>query len=93
MSNPEHIVINRAELAELLVKSRGLDPQKVRLLNLDIMSSAHQRGVALYRGDWTDAECPFDLISFTIHPAEGQCCLNEQRNMNGGCDNCGDPCL
>jgi hypothetical protein len=21
------------------------------------------------------------------------CCSNEQRNMQGGCDNCGDPCL
>lgn len=21
------------------------------------------------------------------------CCENERRNMNGGCDNCGDPCL
>ena len=21
------------------------------------------------------------------------CCENESRNMNGGCDNCGDPCL
>ena len=21
------------------------------------------------------------------------CCDNEHRNMNGGCDNCGDPCL
>jgi hypothetical protein len=21
------------------------------------------------------------------------CCSNERRNMNGGCDNCGDPCL
>lgn len=22
---------------------------------------------------------------------EGACCANEQRNFNGGCDNCGDP--
>lgn len=21
------------------------------------------------------------------------CCENENRNINGGCDNCGDPCL
>ena len=21
------------------------------------------------------------------------CCPNEKRNMNGGCDSCGDPCL
>ena len=21
------------------------------------------------------------------------CCANERRNMNGGCDNCGAPCL
>lgn len=24
---------------------------------------------------------------------EGACCAYEKRNMNGGCDNCGDPCL
>ena len=24
---------------------------------------------------------------------EGACCNNEQRGMNGGCANCGDPCL
>lgn len=24
---------------------------------------------------------------------EASCCENERRNMNGGCDNCGDPCL
>lgn len=23
----------------------------------------------------------------------GACCTNEDRNMNGGCNNCGDPCL
>jgi hypothetical protein len=22
-----------------------------------------------------------------------QCCENESRDMNGGCKNCGDPCL
>ncbi len=29
---------------------------------------------------------------FKRKPA-GACCNNERRNMNGGCDNCGDPCL
>ena len=24
---------------------------------------------------------------------EGACCRNEKRNINGGCDNCGDPAL
>lgn len=24
---------------------------------------------------------------------KGACCNNEQRGMNGGCSNCGDPCL
>jgi hypothetical protein len=24
---------------------------------------------------------------------EGDCCANEKRNVDGGCDNCGDPCL
>lgn len=28
-----------------------------------------------------------------LKEAEGTCCDNEQRNINGGCDNCGDPAL
>lgn len=24
---------------------------------------------------------------------QDSCCENEQRNLNGGCDNCGAPCL
>lgn len=26
-------------------------------------------------------------------PKEGQCCQWEDRDFNGGCQNCGDPCL
>ena len=26
-------------------------------------------------------------------PRSGQCCQWEDREMNGGCQNCGDPCL
>ena len=26
-------------------------------------------------------------------PKDGQCCQWEDRDMNGGCRNCGDPCL
>lgn len=26
-------------------------------------------------------------------PKEGRCCQWEDRDMNGGCRNCGDPCL
>lgn len=35
---------------------------------------------------WPSDTCPcnLDLVA---------CCENEKRNMNGGCDNCGDPCL
>jgi hypothetical protein len=25
--------------------------------------------------------------------SDDACCLNEKRNINGGCDSCGDPCL
>lgn len=25
--------------------------------------------------------------------SEDACCINEKRNINGGCNNCGDPCL
>ncbi|QFZ84579.1 hypothetical protein GFK26_18295 [Variovorax paradoxus] len=34
----------------------------------------------------TAAQEHFDAL---LHP----CCLNEKRGMNGGCTNCGDPCL
>lgn len=28
-----------------------------------------------------------------IHELTGNCCEAEKRSMNGGCLNCGDPCL
>jgi hypothetical protein len=28
-----------------------------------------------------------------LPPVSMRCCPNERRNMNGGCDSCGDPCL
>jgi len=45
----------------------------------------------------------FKLFSVDVVPAKdlhdeetftplGRCCPNEQRNISGGCDNCGDPC-
>src|SRR6478609_4697173 len=33
----------------------------------------------------------FAVINSQI--VDDHCCANESRNMNGGCDNCGDPCL
>lgn len=30
---------------------------------------------------------------YEAHLKPDACCANEKRNMNGGCDNCGDPCL
>lgn len=28
-----------------------------------------------------------------INRETGDCCENEKRSLNGGCTNCGDPCL
>lgn len=44
--------------------------------------------------DWKKWVDPVSL--FVVQPTEipeGACCAAEKRNINGGCDNCGDPCL
>lgn len=33
------------------------------------------------------------MAGFFSWPTDDSCCYNEQRNVNGGCDTCGDPCL
>ena len=35
----------------------------------------------------------FGCTKFEPKERSVSCCSNEKRNMNGGCDNCGDPCL
>ena len=47
-------------------------------------ATAHQRCEAFLRvkGLWKERQT-------AVQP----CCENEKRNMNGGCDNCGDPAL
>jgi hypothetical protein len=51
-----------------------------------------------YDGDWdcgidiVDPQLLWKLEGFVTQEPEA-CCDNERRNMNGGCDNCGDPCL
>jgi len=34
-----------------------------------------------------------DLEDIRDNKSTGDCCENEDRDMNGGCKNCGDPCL
>jgi len=50
-----------------------------------------------YRHECSHVKCPLRkplTADFTPKSAYTQpCCDNERRNMNGGCDNCGDPCL
>jgi len=36
---------------------------------------------------------PFHLFPVTLEVDPDACCENETRDMNGGCTNCGDPCL
>lgn len=40
---------------------------------------------------WIDKTIQFNESTGGGH--WGTCCENEMRNWNGGCDNCGDPCL
>ena len=38
----------------------------------------------------------YDLTTFKLAvdlKPKDSCCSHEKRNMNGGCDNCGAPCL
>lgn len=45
-------------------------------------------------GWWFDDDgdfCPACEARRHKAPLPGACCDNERRNMNGGCDNCGDP--
>lgn len=40
-------------------------------------------------------ECGEDVEETSVPPKldVDACCENEDRNLNGGCDSCGDPCL
>ena len=38
-------------------------------------------------------DTPSDDVDDSDDIDEDSCCENESRNMNGRCDNCGDPCL
>lgn len=68
--NFEHVMISRAELAEVLLKAKGFDPDKVKLVNMDIRSTEHQKTFPLYMGDWTNTLCPFDLFTFGVEDKE-----------------------
>lgn len=58
--------------------------------------------VLLYRGKYKPARAHViakkplsfgDLYFEWRGKLKGACCKSESRNMNGGCDSCGDPCL
>jgi hypothetical protein len=68
----------------------------------------HHYAMVLYKGGIRDLFLQDELQGTQIQPAEpvpaqalpnpvasdgDSCCGNERRNMNGGCDNCGDPCI
>lgn len=40
-----------------------------------------------------DLEAALRTARGRINQETGDCCEAEKRNMNGGCTNCGDPCL
>lgn len=43
--------------------------------------------------DDIDSEDIQEQIAAAEVPQHAPCCDNEQRSINGGCSNCGDPCL
>lgn len=67
----EHVMISRAELAEILMKAKGFDPEKYELLHMDLRSTKYQRVFPLYMGEWSDIACPFDLFTFGVKKKDG----------------------
>ncbi len=67
MSNiDEHVMISRAELAEIVMKAKGFDPEKFELVNMDLRSTSLKEIYPLYIGEWADSQCPFDLFTFGV---------------------------
>ncbi len=62
----EHVMIPRAELMEILMKAKGIDPETHELIHLDIRSTQYQRIFPLWMGKWSDIACPFDLFTFGV---------------------------
>jgi hypothetical protein len=56
-----------------------------------------KRTVPLYRSYRAMAEAngvdPDDPVLAPCRAHHDPCCENEDRNINGGCNNCGDPCI
>lgn len=67
----QHIMITRAELGEILMKAKGIRLDEMELVNLDFRSTRYQRILPLYAGPWTDAQCPFDMITFGVRRKRG----------------------
>jgi hypothetical protein len=62
----EHVMISRADLARILMKAKGFDPDKFELVNMDLRSTAQQHIYPVYMGKWTDSQCPIDLLTFGV---------------------------
>ncbi len=67
----EHVMISRAELAEIVMKAKGFDPEKFELINMDLRSTQYGRILSLYMGKWTDSQCPLDLFTFGVKKKDG----------------------
>jgi len=68
MSKPidEHVMINRAELARIIMEAKGFSPEDYELVNMDLRSNELQRIFPLYIGDWSEQECPIDMLTFGV---------------------------
>lgn len=75
-------------LHEFVAESHGLDEMAFRKL---VAMYEEDLWAALQRSDFDTQMPPHE--DTRMPPREDACCDNERRNMNGGCDNCGDPCF
>ena len=62
----EHVMISRAELANIVMEAKGFNPEQYELVNMDIRSTSQQQIYPLYMGPWSDTQCPFDLFTFGV---------------------------
>lgn len=84
MSNFEHVMVSRAEMAKILMEAKGYNPDDYELVNMDVRSNQLQQIMPLYMGPWTDTSCPFDLFTFGVKKKDDKDSVSTQPSEDEG---------
>ena len=84
MSDFEHVMISRAELAKIILEAKGFDPEKTELVNMEFQSTQLQQVLPLFLGPWTDQACPFDLFAFGVRGKDDSDSIPVQPSQDEG---------